>query len=524
MIPLTLAEVAQLVGGTLDATDGASVVRDVVIDSREAGPESLFVALAGERADGHDFAAAAGAGGVLAARPVGVPAVLVDDVQAALGRLAHGVLERLRATPLHGSMGVPTDRISTIGITGSAGKTTTKDLLAHLLRRLGPVVASRGSYNNELGLPLTVLRCDEETRFLVLEYGARGSGHIRALCAIARPDIAVVLNVGDAHLGGFGSRDAIAKEKAELVEAIHPEIIGRTFHGGPGGPYAGPVLSRACMAVLNADDPRVLAMRARAAEHVGVTTFGTGPDADVRAADIRLDGGRARFRLFDGAGGGPVRYDVEQQREIRGEDPGVPVAVRLVGEHQVSNALAAAAAALSLHGLDSDDVARCLSEVEPTSPHRMAVTERADGVTVVDDTYNSSPEAVRAALKALVEMTRPTGRRAVAVLGEMRELGEQTDAMHADIGELAVRLNLGLLVTVGDPATPIGRMHAGAVLEGSWGGEALHCDTLEDALALLRAELRPGDVVLVKASRTIGLDRLVDALLADSPAAPAAPA
>jgi len=467
MTPLTLADVAALVGGRLADTDGTPVVSAVVLDSREAGADALFVALPGERTDGHDHAPSAGAGGVLALRPVGVPAVIVDDVAAALAGLAHETLARLPA-------------LTVVGVTGSAGKTTTKDLLAALLSRLGPTVAARGSFNNELGLPSTVLRCDDATRFLVLEYGARGPGHIRALTGIARPHVAVVLNVGSAHVGEFGSLAATATAKGELVEAA------------------------AHLVVLNADDPLVARMAPRAA--VRVLTTGTGPDADVRASEVTLDpAGRPSLTITTRPGALPAA------------PAGVRVDLRLVGEHQVGNALAAAAAALAV-GLDLASVAEVLGQAGPASPHRMAVTERADGVTVLDDSYNANPESVRAALKALVSMTKPHGRRGVAVLGEMLELGEGSRQEHADLGELAVRLDVGLLVTVGDPGTPIGRLHAAAVLEGSWGGEAVHVDDVDGALAFLRDELRPGDVVLVKASRGIGLERIADALLADGPA------
>ena len=309
----------------------------------------------------------------------------------------------------------------------------------------------------------------------MLEYGARGVGHIVALTEVAAPDIAVVLNVGSAHLGEFGSRAAIALAKGELVEAAR------------------------ALAVLNADDPLVLAMRdrARAFTLFGAadgTADGTAGAVAVGAHDVRLDdGGRASFLLSgEGAGSAPVR-------------------LRLVGEHQVSNALAAATVALDL-GLGIAEVAEVLSTTEPASPHRMAVHRRADGVTVVDDAYNANPESVRAALKALVSMTGAGGRRAVAVLGEMRELGPDSDEAHMDLGRLAVRLDVRV-VTVGDPATPIGRLHAGAVLEGSWGTEAVHVADVDEAVAHLRAELRSGDVVLVKASRSVGLERVVDGLL-----------
>lgn len=468
MTPLSLAEVARLVGGRLADSDGSPVVSDVVADSRQASSASLFAALPGERTDGHDHAAAAGAGGVLARRPVGVPAVVVDDVAAALGRLAHEVLARL-------------PDVTVVGVTGSAGKTTTKDLLAVLLPRLGPTVAASGSFNNELGLPLTVLRCDASTRFLVLEYGARGSGHIRALTEIACPHVAVVLNVGSAHVGEFGSLAATAAAKGELVEAALRLVV------------------------LSADDPNVLPMGARTG--VEVTTFGMAGFADLRAEGIRIGpDGRVSFR---------VRWEGHPDwADGDGEEYVAPVDLRLVGEHQVGNALAAATVALEL-GLDLAEVAEVLSTTGPASPHRMAVAERADGVIIIDDSYNANPESVRAALKALVSMARAQGRRSVAVLGEMLELGPGSPQQHAELGELAVRLDVGRVVTVGDPATPIGCLHAAAVLEGSWGAEAVHRDTVEEALDFLRGELLAGDVVLVKASRGIGLDRVADALLAD---------
>jgi len=455
--PRTLADVALLVGGTLADTDGTPVVTGVGLDSRSAGPGTLFLALAGERADGHAYArdaVAAGAAGVLAARPVGVPAVVADDVAAALGRLAAAALAAL-------------PRVTVVGVTGSAGKTTTKDLLAVLLSRLGPTVAAAGSYNNDLGLPLTVLRCDADTRFLVLEYGARGPGHIARLARIAPPAVAVVLNVGSAHLGEFGSREAIARAKAELL-------------AGDG------------VAVLNADDPAVAAMSSTRR----VVWFGPGPEADYRVERVVPDdAGRPSFLLV------PPRGDA------------VPVALGLVGEHLVPDAVAAAAVAIEL-GLPPGEAAAGLAAARPASPHRMAVRARSDGVTVIDDSYNANPESVRAALKALVAMGRPAGGRSIAVLGEMRELGDSAGDSHDAVGRLAVRLDVDLLVTVGDAASPVGRLHAAATLEGSWGDEAVHVPDVAAAVAYLTPRVRPGDVVLVKASRAVGLERVADALLA----------
>jgi len=383
-----------------------------------------------------------------------VPAVVVDDVVAGLGRLAAAVRRRL--PDLH-----------VVGITGSSGKTSTKDLLAQLLERVGPTVAPPGNYNNEIGLPLTVLSAVPTTRFLVLEMGARGLGHIRELTDIAVPDVGVVLNVGTAHVGEFGSQEAIAAAKGELVEAL-PE------HG---------------LAVLNADDPLVRPMAERTAARV--VSYGESEGADVRAVDVALDErGRPRFELVGAAG-----------RAV--------VAMRLVGEHHVGNALAAAAVALDA-GAPLDVVAEALTEAEPRSRWRMEVVERPDGVTVVNDAYNANPESVRAALKALVALAGD--RRSWAVLGEMGELGPEHLAAHDGIGRLAVRLNVDKLVVVGAGAKA---MHLGAGLEGSWDNESVHVPDVEAAVALLREQLRPGDVVLVKASRAAGLERVAAALLAD---------
>jgi UDP-N-acetylmuramoyl-tripeptide--D-alanyl-D-alanine ligase len=462
MIPLTLQEVAAAVGGT---AAGARVTGGVEFDSRKVGPGGLFVALPGERVDGHDFAAAAVAAGavaVLAARPVGVPAVVVPDgdVQGALARLAAAVVDRL-------------PRLTVVGITGSSGKTSTKDLVAQLAERLGPTVAPPGSFNNEIGHPYTVLQAGEHTRFLVLEKSARGVGHIATLCRIARPRIGVVLNVGSAHVGEFGSREVTARAKGELVEALPPAAEGG-------------------VAVLNADDPLVAAMAGRTAARV--VTTGVAGAADVRAVDIRYDErGRASFTLVTPAGEAPVR-------------------LTLHGAHHVGNALAAAAVALEL-GMPPGEVAAALGTARPRSPRRMDVRDRPDGVTVINDSYNANPESVRAALDALVAIGR--GRRTWAVLGRMAELGEESDQHHEAIGRCAVRLGVDRLVVVGPEASP---MHSGALSESSRGKESVHVPDVESATALLRREVRPGDVVLVKASKAAALWRIADALNGTDPA------
>ena len=461
MIELTAAEVAAATGGRLVADPDVRVSGSVVIDSRLAQAGSLFVALPGEHADGHDHVPVAldnGATLVLAAREVDAPAVVVPDVQTALGDLAREVLRRLRAD----------GELQVVGITGSVGKTTTKDLLGQLLSPHGRTVVPRGSFNNEIGLPLTVLEADASTRYLVLEMGASGVGHLTYLTQIAPPDVSVVLAVGSAHLGEFGGIEGVARAKAEIVTGL-----------APGG-----------TAVLNADDLRVAAMAAVAPGPV--LTFGTIPTADVRAENVGMD--RAGCASFD--------------LRVRGSEQTVfPVQLRLVGEHHVANALAAAATAIRL-GIDPQAVAAGLGEAAAVSPHRMAVTERPEGITVIDDSYNANPDSMRAALKALAVMAGRE-RRSVAVLGEMLELGPDSRAAHDEIGRLVVRLNIKLLVVVGDGA---GGIHDGATQEGSWGDETRFVPDVEAASALLRDELLPGDVVLVKSSNGSGLWRLGDEL------------
>ncbi len=449
MLALNLEEIASLVGAT--TWPPGTVTGQVRIDSRVVDTGDLFVALPGEQVDGHDFAATAverGAVAVIVERPSTDRDLLVANSLAALQSLGRGVFAREQ--PL------------TFGITGSSGKTSTKDLMAHVLGGFGETLAPAGNFNNEIGLPLTATQRTDSTRYAVLEYGARGIGHLALLCGVARPDVAVVLNVGSAHLGEFGSVDAIATAKGELVEAARARVV------------------------LNADDPRVLAMRART--HLPVVTYGLSEAADVRATDVHLgDDGRASFRLDD-----------------------VEVALQLVGEHHVSNALAVVAA---LRGQVTDDLPRlaaALGEARPASRWRMEVTERPDGVTVVNDAYNANPESMRAALKTLAVMSAGKTRRTWAVLGAMGELGDDARATHMDLGRFVVRLDVSRLVVIGSAA---GGIHAGAVLEGSWGEESVHVDDVDAALDLLRAELAPGDVVLVKASRSAGLERVAEALL-----------
>ena len=453
MRPVTAQWVANAVSGTL-AADVDAIVTSVVKDSREVAPGALYVAFVGERVDGHDFvpaALAAGATLCLVSQHVDAPHVLVDDVELALGALARAYLALLRTE----------GDITVVAVTGSNGKTTTKDLLA---QTLPDVVAPVGSYNNEIGMPLTVLAADSSTRHLVLEMGASGPGHIAYLTSIAPPDVAIVLMVGTAHAGGYDGPDGIARAKAELVRGLVP--------GG--------------VAILNADDTAVAAM-APLAERV--VTFGQASVADVRASDLTLAKGRASFV--------PV---------VRGAS-GHRMTLSLVGEHHVTNALAALAAALEC-GMQLDEASALIAQAKPVSAHRMAVTERADGITIIDDSYNASPESMRAAFLALLDVAE--GGRTVAVIGEMLEMGDASREAHWELGHHAVRLGIDYLLVVGEGAKPA---FDAAVREGSWGDEAAFVGSIGDARSYLSERLMAGDTVLVKASHGTGLYELADELV-----------
>jgi UDP-N-acetylmuramoyl-tripeptide--D-alanyl-D-alanine ligase len=524
MIDLTVAQIAEIVGGTLadiapQAAAELHVTGSVEFDSRAVGPGGLFLALPGARSDGHDHAAAAiaaGAVAVLAARPVGLPAILVSPepraagaegglagvlehdadgsgaaVLAALAKLAKAVAAELVAGGL-----------TIVGITGSSGKTSTKDLVAAVLEPLGEVVAAPGSFNNELGHPWTVLRATRSTDYLILEMSARHPGNIAALAQIAPPAVGVVLNVGTAHLGEFGSREAIARTKAELPQAV---------------PKSGVV-------ILNVDDPAVAAMAdvtaARVVRVSRASRTDPGPpnNSDVWASAVSLDElARPRFTIH--------ARDASKTNEAE-------VQLSVYGDHQVTNALCAGAVGLEC-GAGVEQVAAALAGTGPVSRHRMQVTTRADGVTVIDDAYNANPDSMRAGLQALAWIAHggaeqgARARRSWAVLGEMAELGDDAITEHDRIGRLAVRLDVSRLVVVG-MGRSMSAMHHGAVMEGSWGTGtdkgadkgAVNVADGDAALALLRAEVQPGDVVLVKASNAAGLGALADALASDGGARP----
>ena len=458
MIPMTVGEIADAVRGTCAHVNPATIVTDVIVDSGQAAPGAMFVAIAGDRVDGHDFASAAFAGGAcvaLASRALDGPCIVVDDPVLALGRLAHWVrVHRLRCT--------------VVGITGSSGKTSTKDLVGEVLARRGPTVAAAGSFNTEVGVPLTILRADESTQYLVLEMGMRGEGHIRYLCEIAIPSVAALLNVGLAHVGVVGSIEGVARAKGEILEG----------------------LPRDGFAIINADDAAVVAQASRTS--ASIVSFGTAGSSDVRATDVRLDDhARPSFTLHH-------------------DDQAVPVSLLLHGEHAVHNALAAAAVGVCL-GVPLEDVAQALRAATPRSSWRMEVRESAGGWTIVNDAYNANPDSMRAALQALAAMG--SGRRTWAVLGEMRELGDLSESQHEEVGRLVAGLGIANLVCVGEATRPMER----ACAQGTSTTRVLRVTGPQEAIDLLRGELAFGDVVLVKASRSIGLERVSEALAPKDP-------
>jgi len=484
VIALSLEQLADVVGGDLvDPAAGARAVDDVVIDSRRARAGSLFVPLPGEHTDGHRH--------IGAALEAGASACLVAADQAAAVLAELDRVSRSGGAAHHGSSAAvvvddPGDALLGLGawvrqtvdplviaVTGSSGKTTTKDLAAAAVSAQRSTVANHGSYNNELGVPLTCCRLELSSEVLVAEVGARGVGHIAALAPVIAPDVAIVTTVSTAHLGMFGSVEITARAKSELVQSL-----------GAGG-----------TAILNADDARVAAM-APLATAVGarVVTYGVDQDADWRARDLELDA-RARPSFT-------VR--------------GVRVHVPVPGEHNVGNALAALAAA-DAAGVELAAAARALAGAA-VSPWRMELADAVGGVTVLNDAYNANPASMAAALRTLARL-QVDGRR-WAVLGHMAELGAASDAEHAAAGRLAVRLGVDELVVVGALA---GALADAAVGEGAGRAEVVAVEDVAAAVAHLRLRLRPGDAVLIKASRSAGLDRVAALLLPGPPGDAGAP-
>ncbi|WP_105567425.1 UDP-N-acetylmuramoyl-tripeptide--D-alanyl-D-alanine ligase [Microbacterium halophytorum] len=465
MIALSLAELAETIGGSL-RTHGADTQETIVsgavdTDSRNITAGGIFVAKPGEATDGHLFVGPAVANGAALAvveREVDEPVsqIVVQDAVASLADLAREVVARVRAA----------GELQVVGVTGSNGKTTTKNMLAAVLREEGETVWPVASFNNAVGAPLTMLRVTERTRFLICEFGADAPGQIASLAGLVTPDIGIVLMVGLSHAGGFGGVEHTARAKRELVEAIIP--------GGT--------------AVLNADDARVAAMASAAAERgVEVRWFGESDTADVRAEDVRVS-----------ASGTEARIVVD----------GEPFDIRLqvLGAHHVKNAQAALTAAVAL-GVDPAAAIDRLGRVELAERWRMQVMGN-DRVRIINDAYNASPEAMQAALRTLAQVTGEDGRM-VAVLGSMSELGERDVAEHQKIGLLAVRLRIPRIVVVGREARPL---YLSAIAEGSWDEEAVFFETADEAYDYLAGELRDGDTVLVKSSNAAGLRLLGDRL------------
>lgn len=483
------------------------VTGQVVTDSREVKPGDLYVARRGEHSDGHSFLAAAKNAGAAAAiverseeaEKAGIAYIQVPEATRALGWLAHSHLANLRSQ-------ASGNKPICVGITGSAGKTTTKDLLSSLLQLRGAVVAPEKSYNNEVGVPLTILRADETTDFLVLEMGASGAGHLALLTEIAPLDMAIELMVGHAHLGGFGSIEGLAQAKAELLWGLRnfpgkrywplsePALQAKEVFAQDGYRDAFPVSSAApSLAILNLNDKRVQQM----ASGQAIRYFGE-IDADsageiskhhvgVYASQVKIDDqGRAEFLM------------------TRGQET-LKVKLGLVGRHNVSNALAAVTVATEL-GVSLADAAHVLEKAHPLSQHRLDVREIDAGITIIDDSYNANLDSMRSGIKTLQTLAKAKGQgRAIAVLGEMLELGEDSDSHHRLVGQACREANLDLVITVGKAAKPIYQTvsdHA----------EAQHCENAQQALKVVKQVLTPGDTVLIKGSNGSGVWKIADAL------------
>ena len=459
MIEMRLSEIAAAIDGQLIGEDQI-VTSSVETDSRLISSGALFVAKPGEVTDGHLYVGAAqeaGAIGAIVEHQVTdsqISQIVVRDSVHALGELAKHVLELRRSD----------GKISVIGITGSNGKTSTKNMLREVLSRFGETVAPIESFNNEVGAPISILKISPSTRFLVVELGADGLGSIEYLANICSPDIGVVLKVGLAHVGEFGDIETTFKIKRELANSLRAGT----------------------QVLLNADDSYVSRMSETTSAEVH--WFGTSADSEIRAEDISVTLEGTIFTLTC--------------REFSAR-----VKLQILGEHQVMNALAALGVA-SLLNLDLKIAVAALEQMQLAERWRMQVLPGPNGSIVINDAYNASPDSMKAALQTLATIGRQ-GHRTIAVLGEMAELGRYSVEEHDAIGRIAVRLNIDEVVVVGDGAKLI---HMGASQEGSWDGESKFFASISDALQHLRGLLGVGDVVLVKSSNSAGLRALGDAL------------
>lgn len=449
MIPMKFGEIARIIEGELFGNPETLLSGNFVFDSREIQNGDVFIALLGEFKDGHEFAADAfkrGAKLAITSKGVAGDHIVVPDVLLAISKLAHNLRAALK-------------ELKVIGITGSQGKTTTKDLLKSVLSLSGETIAPPGSYNNEIGVPITLLRANAKTRFCILEMGARHEGDIARLTQIAQPDVGIVLKVGLAHLGEFGSRENIARTKGELIRGLKN---GATAILGTYDEFTPNLASGLNLKVLH---------------------FGEKPDSDVRAADIEIKGGYASFDLV-----------TKQGRER--------VELQILGEHQIANALAAAAAAISL-GIDIRQISEGLSQHTAQSKWRMEL-HKINEITLINDSYNSNPESCKAAIQTLRQLSQESGGRSWAFLGKMHELGSESNSLHKEIGEFAVSANLDNLIAIGEPAFTEYVSSKNMLIKSvpDW----------KSATEFL-VGIEPGDVVLIKGSRAEKLDQLANATL-----------
>jgi UDP-N-acetylmuramoyl-tripeptide--D-alanyl-D-alanine ligase len=461
MIHIAASELARVLGAKLIGKGDVQVTGSVETDSRLVGAGSLFIAKPGEQADGHDFVSDAKQNGAVLAivqRPVDIEIdqLVVGDSVEALGQLAAWLIKTLKSK----------GKLKVIGITGSNGKTTTKNMLRGILSQLGNTIAPIESFNNKVGAPISILRADLETEYLVVEMGAEGLGSIAYLAKMASCDIGLILKVGMAHAGEFGGIENTALIKGELAEAMDAD--GHL--------------------VLNADDGMVSAMSQRTKAKVHY--FGTGSDAEFSATEITLTKSGTSFDL----------------KWPEGDSSAVKL--RILGEHHVMNALAAATVS-TLLGATKSQIVGALEAMELAERWRMQRLVRPDGVTIINDAYNASPDSMKAALQTLAQLGK-MGSKTIAVLGEMAELGEYSIHEHDAIGRLVVRYNIDQLVVVGAGAKLI---HMGASQEGSWDGESQFFLSIAEALDYLRGILADGDTVLVKSSKSANLRFLGDDLM-----------
>ena len=461
MIEIKLSQLAEIVGGTLIGDGNIAITGSIETDSRLIEAGSVFFAKPGDQTDGHNFVTNALERGSIAAVvehevSANINQIVVSNSVEALGQLAAWLVKELKKS----------GKLRVVGITGSNGKTTTKNMLREILSKVGNTIAPIESYNNRVGAPISILRSDRNTEFLVVEMGAEGVGSIDYLAKMADPDVALVLKVGLAHVGKFGGIETTAQIKGELARALRQDA----------------------KLILNADDDLVRQMQKQSKAHAHF--FGTSSDSNYLATDIKLvsDGTSYTMNWPDG-----------ETETIK---------LNILGDVHVMNALAASAAA-ELLGATRIQIREGLESIQLAERWRMERVVRQDGVTVINDAYNASPDSMKAALQTLAQLGR-LGSRTIAVLGHMAELGEFSKSEHDALGRLVVRLNIDQLIVVGEDAKLV---HMGASQEGSWDGESLFFASIDEALVHLRGILSQGDTVLVKSSKSANLRFLGDRLL-----------